>query len=60
MSVEDDLLVIDSWPVLEWLRQREPSVSRFDLLLDSARSGDVLLIMSSVNLGQILYNARRL
>ena len=57
MSVEDDLLVLDSWPVLEWLRQREPSVSRFDFLPDSARRGDVLLIMSSVNLGEILYNA---
>jgi predicted nucleic acid-binding protein len=54
--VAERLLVLDSWPVMEWLKQREPAATKFDLLIDRARAGDVKLLISSLNLGEVYYN----
>src|SRR5580693_8738490 len=50
------VLVLDSWPVMEWLKRREPATTRFDGLLDDAKAGKVRLVMSTINLGEVYYN----
>ena len=52
-------LVVDSWPVLEWLKNRTPAADLFDELLRRASSGDLLLMMSLVNLGEVYYNSAK-
>ncbi len=53
------LHVIDSWPVMEWLKDRGPAASKFRKLLESAQSGDCQLILSSINLGEIYYTCSK-
>lgn len=48
--------IIDSWPVMEWLKNREPTVTIFQALLDSADSMGLRLLMSTINLGEVYYN----
>jgi len=50
------ILVVDSWPVLEWLKRREPSTNRFRQLLSRAQDAETTLLMSSINLGEVYYN----
>ena len=56
LLTDSALLVIDSWPVMEWLKEREPTAELFEQILRSARDGDRLLLLSSINLGEIYYN----
>jgi predicted nucleic acid-binding protein len=49
--------VLDSWPVMEWLKAREPLVNRFELWMEASRRGDIHLVLSTINLGEIYYNA---
>ena len=49
-------LVLDSWPVMEWLKERQPVVDWFDELIRSAGQDKVRLWLSSINLGEIYYN----
>jgi predicted nucleic acid-binding protein len=55
--VASEVLVLDSWPVLEWMKAREPSAARFDALLAWARTHEIRLLMSSINLGEVYYNS---
>src|SRR5271156_1362396 len=50
------ILVVDSWPVMEWLKNREPAASGFQALVESAREGKQILLMSTINLSEIYYN----
>ncbi len=52
-----EILVLDSWPIMEWLKAREPSATRFDVLIERAKTGDIRLLMSSMNLGEVYYNS---
>jgi predicted nucleic acid-binding protein len=54
---ESPKLILDSWPVMEWLKGRKPVTDAFRLLLERARSGRVTLILSDINLGEIYYNS---
>ena len=49
-------LVVDSWPVMEWLKKRQPTTNRFITILALAQAGEVTLLLSSINLGEIYYN----
>ena len=49
-------MVLDSWPVMEWLKLREPATTMFDAILDEAKSGRLRLVISTINLGEIYYN----
>jgi len=49
------LFVLDSWPVMEWLKAREPVATRFDELIDLANLGRAHLLMSTINLGEVYY-----
>jgi hypothetical protein len=50
------ILVVDSWPAMEWFKKRRPIADRFRLLIEEARVGGPILLMSSINLGEIYYN----
>jgi predicted nucleic acid-binding protein len=52
-------LIVDSWPVMEWLKGREPVASRFLALLAAARVGEIRLLLSGINVGEIYYNCWR-
>jgi len=49
--------VLDSWPVMEWLKERQPIVDQFELWIEAARRGDTHLVLSTISLGEIYYNA---
>jgi uncharacterized protein len=49
-------LILDSWPVMEWLKGRRPVADGFRLHLERAQSGSVHLLLSSINLGEIYYS----
>jgi predicted nucleic acid-binding protein len=44
---------LDTWPVVEWLYNREPAASRIDLLLAQRP------LMSWINVGEVAYVAER-
>jgi predicted nucleic acid-binding protein len=48
-------LVLDTWPVMEWLKDRKRAAEYIDLLLAKARRSEVRLFMSRMNLGEIYY-----
>jgi ribonuclease VapC len=54
------LLVVDSWPVMEWFLDREPAASRFQELLQEAMRGERRLLISVVNLGEVFYCVAKL
>jgi uncharacterized protein len=49
-------LVVDSWPVLEWLRKRDPAHSIFAEILEAVSSRELHLQMSRINYGEVFYN----
>jgi predicted nucleic acid-binding protein len=55
----DNIFVIDSWPVLEWLREREPGQTQFLKLVDAAERGDLKLEMSRIIQGEIWYQVAK-
>jgi ribonuclease VapC len=52
------LFIVDSWPVLEWLYRNEPAKTLFRQYLDRASRGDIRLLISRINYGEIVYNFR--
>lgn len=54
-----EILIIDSWPVLEWLRRREPVCAAFLALLEHAERGELALQMSRINVGEVWYQVSR-
>jgi len=53
------VLIVDSWPVMEWLKNRQPAANKFGDLLEIAQSGGVRLLLSNINLGEVYYNCWR-
>ena len=51
-----EIVVLDSWPVMEWLKGRDSAATVFVALIDHAKTGDVSLYLSTSNLGEIYYN----
>ena len=50
-------VVLDSWPVMEWLKKRQPFAQQFRELLAIAEKGGIELFLSSINLGEIYYSS---
>ena len=48
--------VLDSWPLMEWLRRREPIASQMDEWMKSALEGRLGLLLSTINLGEVYYS----
>lgn len=57
VNVRSDNFVIDSWPVLEWLREREPAASRFRDFTDEADASGAELLMTWINVGEVFYKS---
>ena len=55
-SPSSDLLVLDAWPIMEWLKRRQPTASACDELLSHAQRDEVTLCISRINLGEIYYS----
>jgi ribonuclease VapC len=52
-------LILDSWPVLEWINGRAPSTALVDGLLEEAAAGRLRLILSAINVGEVYYFLRK-
>ncbi len=50
------IFVVDSWPVLEWLYRNEPARTLFRQRLEEASRGEIRLLISRINYGEIVYN----
>jgi predicted nucleic acid-binding protein len=53
------ILVLDSWPVLEWIKGRQPTAAQFTKLVDASEAGDISFEMSRINYGEILYSLQK-
>ncbi|HTD55248.1 MAG TPA: PIN domain-containing protein [Silvibacterium sp.] len=51
--------VLDSWPIIEWINERQPVTDAMDHLLAGAESGALRLFMSAINVGEIYYFLRK-
>ena len=49
--------VLDSWPVVEWLKHSEPLATAFRDLVARASDGEVSLLTSVLNVGEIYYSS---
>ncbi len=52
-------LALDSWPAMEWLKEREPVTHRFRTLIERAQKDEIALLMSILNLGEVYYNSAK-
>jgi predicted nucleic acid-binding protein len=51
--------VLDSWPILEWIKERQPATDILENLLADAESGAMRLLMSAINVGEVYYYVRK-
>jgi ribonuclease VapC len=58
-SKTSTILLLDSWPVLEWLKGRQPATRVFSRLIAEAFAGEVSFAMSRMNYGEVLYSIRK-
>ena len=52
-------LTLDSWPILEWLKGRQPATQNFRGILDAAFEGRIQLAMSRINYGEVMYSIQK-
>jgi predicted nucleic acid-binding protein len=52
-------LVVDSWPIMEWVKGREPAMSAFRTVIEKAIAGEISLSMSRINHGEVIYSIRK-
>jgi ribonuclease VapC len=50
---------IDSWAIVEWLRDRQPAKDIVAGLLTEARDGSARVFMSAINVGEVYYVLRK-
>ena len=51
--------VLDSWPILEWIKEGQPATDILENLLAEADSGATRLLMSAINVGEVYYYVRK-
>jgi predicted nucleic acid-binding protein len=51
--------VLDTWPVMEWLKDHALVADFFDDLIERAVRAEIILLMSIVNLGEVHYSAAK-
>src|ERR1035437_8218293 len=52
-------LILDAWPILEWLKGREPSTSLFRTIVRDAIDDRNTLSMCRINYGEVIYSIRK-
>jgi predicted nucleic acid-binding protein len=52
-------VVIDSWPVMEWIKRREPARTHFNRLIDEVVQGASVMEMTRINYGEVIYTIRK-
>jgi ribonuclease VapC len=52
--------VLDSWPVMEWLQERQPATAYFDALMERVLRDQIRVVMSRINFGEVLYSCWKL
>ena len=52
-------LLVDSWPVMEWLKGRQPAATKFRELIEKTLAGEIVLSMSRMNYGEVIYSIRK-
>jgi predicted nucleic acid-binding protein len=53
-------LVLDAWPMVEWIHRHQPGAERVAKLLTSARHGRIRLLMSEINSAEVYYYVRKI
>ena len=51
--------VLDSWPILEWIKGKQPVTDIVAKLFGDADLGFVRLLMSAINVGEVYYFVRK-
>ena len=51
--------VLDSWPIVEWIRDRQHAANAVAKLLADAEAGTARLFMSAINVGEVYYSVRK-
>ena len=51
--------VVDAWPILEWLKNRQPQADAFKKVIERATLEEIVLLMSVVNLGEVYYTSAK-
>ena len=51
--------VLDSWPIVEWIKGRQPATNRVATLLAESEGGAARLFMSAINVGEVFYYLRK-
>jgi ribonuclease VapC len=51
--------VLDSWPVLEWIKDRQPATDILNQLFAESQAGVTRLLMSAINVGEVYYFVRK-
>src|SRR5271156_3653630 len=57
--MSDVEVLLDSWPILELLKGREPAASGFQQLIESAIADELSFNMSRMNYGEVIYSIRK-
>ena len=52
-------LIVDAWPMMEWIQGREPAASGFESILQAAARGETRLAMSRINRGEVMCLVRK-
>lgn len=56
---DNQRLVLDTWPVMEWLKGRQPVARSFLALLERAQHHEITLYLSMINLGEVYYSSAK-
>ena len=51
--------VLDSWPIVEWIKGRQPATEVVATLLAESEAGAGRLFMSAINVGEVYYYLRK-
>jgi predicted nucleic acid-binding protein len=51
--------VLDSWPIVEWIKGRQPATEIVKGLFAEAEAGTARLFMSAINVGEVYYYVRK-
>jgi len=51
--------VLDSWPIVEWIKEKQRVADLVEDLLAEAQTGTIRLLMSAINVGEVYYYLRK-
>lgn len=54
-----EVLLLDSWPLLEWIKGREPARTHFNALAQKAMASRAELHISRINSGEAIYSIHK-